>query len=62
VGREECFKKSQTTGDRAAELNIHFDDPVSTKNIRLEFHKSNIHSRAVIAKSHITESNAQMCE
>jgi hypothetical protein len=31
----DCFDKSQnycSTGDRTAELNIHLEDPVSTKN------------------------------
>jgi hypothetical protein len=60
---EEYFKKSQTycsTGDRTAELNIHLEDPVSTKTARRELHKANIHGRPAIAKSQITESNAQM--
>jgi hypothetical protein len=43
-----------------AELNIHLEDPVSTKTDRNELHKSNIHGRAAIAKHLITESNAQM--
>jgi hypothetical protein len=43
-----------------AELNIHLQDPVSTKTVQRELHKSNIHGRAVIAKPLITESNAQM--
>jgi hypothetical protein len=33
---------------------------VSTKTVRREFHKSNIHGRAAIAKPLITESNAEM--
>jgi hypothetical protein len=37
-------------------------DPVSTKTVRRELHKSNIHGGAAIAKSLITESNAQMRE
>jgi hypothetical protein len=60
---KDCFKKSQnycSTGDRTAELNIHLEDPVSTKNVRRELHKANIHGRAAIAKSQITESVAQM--
>jgi hypothetical protein len=40
-----------------AELNIRLEDPVSTKSVRREIHKSNTHGRAVIAKSLITESN-----
>jgi transposase len=43
-----------------AELNIHLEDPISTKTIRRELQKSNIHGRAVIAKPLITESNAHM--
>jgi hypothetical protein len=33
---KECFEKSQnycSTGDRTAEMNIHLEDPVSTKNV-----------------------------
>jgi hypothetical protein len=36
VHSEGLFKKSQnyfSTGDRTAELNIHLEDPVSTKNV-----------------------------
>jgi hypothetical protein len=43
-----------------AELNIHLEDLVSTKTVRPEPHKSNIHGRAAIAKPLITESNAQL--
>jgi hypothetical protein len=39
-----------------AELNIHLEDPVSTKTVRRELHKSNISGRAAIA----AVSNAQM--
>jgi hypothetical protein len=38
-----CFEKSQnycSTGDRTAELNIHREDPLSTKTVRHELHKS----------------------
>jgi hypothetical protein len=43
-------------------MDIHPEEPVSTKIVRSEFHKSIIHnsSRAVNAKPVITESNAQM--
>jgi hypothetical protein len=41
-------------------LNIHLEDPVSTKTVQRELHKSNIHGRAAIAKPLITESNARM--
>jgi hypothetical protein len=51
---------SCSTGDRAAELNILLDDPVSTKTVRSELHKSNIHGRVATAKPLTAESNAQM--
>jgi hypothetical protein len=56
-------EKSQyyySTGDRTAELTIHLEDPVSTKTVRRELHKSNIHGMAAIVKPLITGSNAQM--
>jgi hypothetical protein len=43
-----------------AELNIHLEDAASIKIVRREFHKSNIPSKAAIAKPLITESNAKM--
>jgi hypothetical protein len=43
-----------------AELNIHLEDPVSTKTAQCELHKSNIHGRAATAKPLITGSNVQM--
>jgi hypothetical protein len=58
-----CFEKSQNcccTGDRIAELNIHLEDPVSTKTVRRELHKSNIHGSAAIAEPLIGGSNTQM--
>jgi transposase len=42
-----------------AELNTHPKDPFSTKTVRRELHKSNIHGRPAIAKPLITESNAK---
>jgi hypothetical protein len=42
-----------------AELNIHLGDPVSTKTVRRELHRSNIHGRAAIVNPLITESNVQ---
>jgi hypothetical protein len=45
-----------------AQMNVHFQDPVSTKTVISALHKSNIHGRAAIAKPLITESNAQMCK
>jgi len=38
-----------------AELSIHLEDTVSTKRVRRELHKSNIHGTAAIAKPLITE-------
>jgi transposase len=49
-----------TTVQVTAELNIHPEDPVPTKTVRRELHKSNIHGRAATATPLITESNAQM--
>jgi hypothetical protein len=43
-----------------ADLNIHLEDPVSTKTVRHKLHKFNIHDQAAIAKPLITESSAQM--
>jgi predicted transcriptional regulator len=48
------------TAQVTAELNIHLEDPFSTKTVQHELHKSNIHGKAAIAKPLITESNAQM--
>jgi hypothetical protein len=59
----DCFEKSEnycSAGDRTAELNIHLEDPASTKTVHYELHKSNMHGRAAVAKPLITESNAQM--
>jgi len=38
-----------------AELNVHLEDPVSTKRVRREFHRSNFHGRSAIANPLITE-------
>jgi predicted transcriptional regulator len=60
---KDYFAKSHnycSTGERTAELNIHLEDPVSTKTVRREFQKSNNHGRAAIAKPLITERYAQM--
>jgi hypothetical protein len=43
-----------------AELNIHPVDPVSTKTVQSQLHKSNIHGRPASAKPLITENNAQV--
>jgi hypothetical protein len=54
-------KNRRTTAPQViAELNIHFEDPVCTKIVRRELHKSSIHGRAAIAKPLITVSSAQM--
>jgi hypothetical protein len=45
------LKNHRTTAAQVtAELNIHLEDPVSTKTVQSELHKSNIHGRAAIAK------------
>jgi hypothetical protein len=57
VHSERSFRKiTQPMQHRwiAAELNIHLEDPVSTKTVQRELHKSSIHGRAAIAN---TESN-----
>jgi hypothetical protein len=62
---KDCFEKSRnyySTGDRTAELNIHLEDPVFTKTVQRELHKSHIHFKAAAAKPLITESNAQIRE
>ena len=42
-----------------SELSIHLEDSVSTKTVRREPHKSNVHGRPAIAKPLITENNAK---
>jgi hypothetical protein len=42
-----------------AELNIYFEDPVATKTVGGELHKSNIHVIAEIAKHLLTESKTK---
>jgi hypothetical protein len=42
------------------ELNVHHQDLISTKTVRHEFHTSNIHGRAEIAKPLFIENNIQM--
>ena len=54
-----CPKNHTTAGKVTTELNIHLDDPVSTKLVRQELHKSNIHGRAAIATPLSTENNAK---
>jgi transposase len=38
-----------TAAQVTAELNIHLEDPISTKTVRRELHKSNIHGTAAVA-------------
>jgi hypothetical protein len=50
---KDCSEKSRnycSTGNRTAEMNIEFENPVSTKTVRRELHRSNILGRAAIAK------------
>jgi hypothetical protein len=56
------LSKNRTTAAAQviAEPNIYLEDPVSTKTVQREFHKSNFHGRAAIAKPLIMENNAQM--
>jgi hypothetical protein len=51
-----------TAAQVIAKLKIHVEDPVSTKTVRHELRKSNIHGRAAVAEPLITESNAQVCK
>jgi len=43
----------------AAATQYSSEDPVSTKTVRRELHKSNVHGRVAIAKPLITEHNAK---
>jgi hypothetical protein len=53
-------KNHRTTAPKVtAELNIDLEDPFSTKTVRRELHKSNIHVIAEIAKPLLAESNAK---
>jgi hypothetical protein len=57
--RRTVSKNCRTTAAQVtAELNIHLEELVSTKTVRRELHKSNIHGRVAIAKPLFTESNA----
>jgi hypothetical protein len=42
-----------------AELNIHLEDPVSTKTVQQDLHKCDICGRAAIAEPVITENNTE---
>ena len=48
-----------TAAKVTAELSVHLEDPVSTKTVQQELHKSNIHGRAAIAKPLSTQNNAK---
>ena len=48
-----------TAAKVTAELRIHLQDPVSTKTVRRELHKSDIHGTPAIAKSLIAENNTE---
>jgi hypothetical protein len=41
-------------------MNIHLEEPIFTKTVLCELHRSNIHSSAATAKPLITESSAHM--
>jgi len=54
-------RQHKTTATKVtAELNAHLSNTVSTKTVRRELHKANIHGRAAIAKPLITEANAKL--
>jgi transposase len=58
-------KNHRTTAAQVtAELDIHLDDPLSTKTVRRKLHKSSSHcsGKAAIAKPLTTGSNAEMCK
>jgi transposase len=60
--RRTVLKNHRTTEAQVTtELNIHLQDPVSTKTVQRELHRSTIQGRAASAKLLLTESNAQMC-
>ena len=53
-------KNYRTTAAKVtAEFSVQLLDPVSTKTVEQELHKSNIHGRAAIAKPLIIENNAK---
>jgi hypothetical protein len=51
--------KGNTASKVTAELNIYREDPISTKTVRQDLHKSNIRDRAAIVKPLITEKDAK---
>jgi hypothetical protein len=48
-----------TAANVQAELNIHFEDHVSTKTVQQQLHKSTIHNTAATATPLVTENNAK---
>jgi len=53
-------KKHKTTAAQiTAELNVHLNSPVSTRTVRRELHRVNIHGRAAVAKPLVTCANAK---
>jgi hypothetical protein len=59
--RSTVLKNHTTTAAQVrTALNIHLEDPISTKTVRHELHESSIQGRAAIPKPLINESNAQM--
>jgi hypothetical protein len=60
VHRKRLSKNHRTAAAKVtAELSICLEDPVSTKTVRRELHKSNNHDRAAIAKYLFTENKAK---
>ncbi|EFN86619.1 Transposable element Tc1 transposase, partial [Harpegnathos saltator] len=53
-------KQYKTTAAKVAEFNSHLNNPVSTKTVRRELHKSNIYGKATISKPFITDANAKL--
>ena len=54
------FKSHRTAAAKVtAEFIVHLEDPVYTETVQRELHKSNIHSRATIAKPLSTQNNAK---
>jgi hypothetical protein len=45
-----------------AELNIHLEEPASTKTVRREHQKSNIHGRAAIARQFALQKDRQQAD
>jgi hypothetical protein len=52
-------KNQSTSAKVTAELNNHTEDPVPTKSVPRQFHKPNIHGRAVTAKPTISVNSAK---